>query len=121
MSQPHLLPGPTADLWDWQLQGACRGENSDVFYHPDGERGRARAQRENRAKAICNSCPVIDLCREHALQSAEPYGVWGGMSESERVVALRQRRRAAADAVVGGDHLRHRRHLDLVRGDDTHD
>ena len=39
MSQPHLLPGPTADLWDWQLQGACRGENSDVFYHPDGERG----------------------------------------------------------------------------------
>ena len=25
MSQPHLLPGPTADLWDWQLQGACRG------------------------------------------------------------------------------------------------
>ena len=47
MSQPHLLPGPTADLWDWQLQGACRGENSDVFYHPDGERGRARAQREN--------------------------------------------------------------------------
>ncbi len=74
MSQPHLLPGPTADLWDWQLQGACRGENSDVFYHPDGERGRARAQRENRAKAICNSCPVIDLCREHALQSAEPYG-----------------------------------------------
>ena len=96
MSQPHLLPGPTADLWDWQLQGACRGENSDVFYHPDGERGRARAQRENRAKAICNSCPVIDLCREHALQFAEPYGVWGGMSESERVVALRQRRRAAA-------------------------
>ena len=52
MSQPHLLPGPTADLWDWQLQGACRGENSDVFYHPDGERGRARAQRESRAKAI---------------------------------------------------------------------
>ena len=92
VSQSFLLPGPNADLWDWQLQGACRGENSDVFYHPDGERGRARAQRENRAKAICHTCPVIELCREHALASGEPYGVWGGMSESERVVALRSRR-----------------------------
>ena len=45
MSQSFLLPGPNADFWDWQLHGACRGENSDVFYHPDGERGRARAQR----------------------------------------------------------------------------
>ena len=50
MSQPHLLPGPNADFWEWQLHGACRGENSDVFYHPDGERGRARSQRENRAQ-----------------------------------------------------------------------
>lgn len=95
MSQPHLLPGPNADFWEWQLHGACRGKNSDVFYHPDGERGRARAQRENRAKAICNACPVIELCREHALQSAEPYGVWGGMSESERSHALRARNKHA--------------------------
>ena len=92
MSQSFLLPGPNTDFWDWQLHGACRGENSDVFYHPDGERGRARAQRENRAKAICSTCPVIGMCREHALASGEPYGVWGGMSESERVVALRSRR-----------------------------
>lgn len=95
MSQPHLLPGPNADFWEWQLHGACRGKNSDVFYHPDGERGRARAQRENRAKAICNACPVIELCREHALQSAEPYGVWGGMSEAERSHALRARNKRA--------------------------
>ena len=93
MSQSKSLLGPTADVWDWQLQGACRGENSDVFYHPDGERGRARAQRENRAKAICNSCPVIELCREHALRSAEPYGVWGGMSEDERRTLKRRRNR----------------------------
>nr|WP_272885088.1 WhiB family transcriptional regulator [Corynebacterium phoceense] len=89
------MPGPTSELWEWQLHGACRGENSDVFYHPDGERGRARAQRENRAKAICSGCPVIELCREHALASAEPYGVWGGMSETERTIALRSRRNRA--------------------------
>ena len=56
---------------------------------PDGERGRARAQRENRAKAICYTCPVLEQCREHALRVAEPYGIWGGMSESERQVILR--------------------------------
>ncbi|KXB56095.1 transcription factor WhiB [Corynebacterium sp. CMW7794] len=95
VAQPQFLPGPTSELWEWQLHGACRGENSDVFYHPDGERGRARAQRENRAKAICSGCPVIELCREHALASAEPYGVWGGMSETERTIALRSRRNRA--------------------------
>ncbi|MFW9031565.1 WhiB family transcriptional regulator [Corynebacterium striatum] len=73
----------------------CTLKPEEPFYHPDGERGRARAQRENRAKAICNSCPVLELCREHALRSAEPYGVWGGMSESERVVALRTRQSRA--------------------------
>ncbi|WP_301194903.1 WhiB family transcriptional regulator, partial [Corynebacterium stationis] len=30
---------------------------------------------------------------DHALKSAEPYGVWGGMSESERSVALRGERK----------------------------
>ena len=49
MSLPHQLPGPNADFWDWQLHSKCRGEASEIFYHPDGERGRARTQRENRA------------------------------------------------------------------------
>ncbi|MGZ7495891.1 WhiB family transcriptional regulator [Corynebacterium sp. ZY180755] len=84
MTLLHLLPGPNADLWDWQLQGACRGENSEVFYHPDGERGRARRMRERRAKAVCAGCPVLEQCRRHAIEVQEPYGIWGGMSESER-------------------------------------
>ncbi|EFK54932.1 transcription factor WhiB [Corynebacterium genitalium ATCC 33030] len=92
MSMPSQLPGPNADFWDWQLHGACRGEASDVFYHPDGERGRARTQRENRAKAICLGCPVLEQCRAHALAVAEPYGIWGGMSESERHATLRGNR-----------------------------
>ncbi len=96
VTQIHHLPGPTAELWEWQLHGACRGHDSSVFYHPDGERGRSRAQREARAKAICQTCPVINNCLEHALDSAEVYGVWGGMSESERSLELRARRRAKA-------------------------
>ena len=100
MTQPNLLPGPNADFWDWQLPGACRGKNSDVFYHPDGERGRARMQRELRAKAICNDCPVLQQCREHALKVAEPYGIWGGLSESERQLVLRSRNRSRPKITV---------------------
>lgn len=91
MTMPDLLPGPNADFWDWQLHGSCRGKDSDVFYHPDGERGHARIRRENRAKAICKQCPVIEQCREHALRVGESYGIWGGLSEAERMTILRQR------------------------------
>ena len=85
------LPGPNADFWDWQREGHCRGLDSSVFFHPEGERGRARAIREMRAKTICQGCPVLVQCRNHALAVAEPYGIWGGMSESERNEILRSR------------------------------
>jgi WhiB family transcriptional regulator, redox-sensing transcriptional regulator len=87
MADVRRLPGPNADVWDWQLHGACRGMDSAFFFHPDGERGPARAHRERRAKAVCRSCPVLEPCRRHAIAAGEPYGIWGGMSESERVAA----------------------------------
>ncbi len=88
------LPTPVADVWDWQLEGSCRGVDSAIFFHPDRERGSARARREATAKAICEDCPVLDACRAHALAVHEPYGVWGGLSESERETILRTERRA---------------------------
>ena len=75
---------PHTDDWDWQLDGACRGEDSAVFFHPDRERGSARVRREAAAKAICRECPVRERCRRHALAVREPYGIWGGLSEKER-------------------------------------
>lgn len=89
------LPGPHTDNWDWQLHGACRGVTTEVFFHPEGERGNARSQREEAAKAICSTCPVICQCALHALRVREPYGVWGGLSESEREDLLSSRRRSA--------------------------
>jgi len=76
--------GLDAERWEWQLQGSCRGADSAVFFHPDGERGRARAVREYTAKRICRGCPVVAQCREYALTVREPYGIWGGLSENER-------------------------------------
>ncbi len=84
MADVTRLPGPNADFWDWQMEGACRGLDSSVFYHPDGERGQARERRIAQAKAVCATCPVIRQCAEAAIKSREPYGVWGGLSEDER-------------------------------------
>lgn len=84
MADFSRLPGPNADLWDWQLRGLCRGKDSSLFFHPEGERGAARSSRESAAKEICMNCPVQIPCAEHALRVREPYGVWGGMTEDER-------------------------------------
>ena len=84
MAEITRLPGPLAYFWDWQLEGACREVSPDVFFHPEGERGSKRANRDSAAKEVCLACPVLRECREHALASREPYGVWGGMTEAER-------------------------------------
>ena len=55
MSNVSRLPGPSADVWDWQRNGACRGRDSAQFFHPDGERGASRLRREIAAKAVCRS------------------------------------------------------------------
>lgn len=98
MANLTRLPGPNADFWDWQLQAACRGLDSEVFFHPDGQRGSARTVREHNAKLICASCPVMQQCREHALRVREPYGVWGGLTEDEREAIYRFGRRDTSAA-----------------------
>lgn len=88
MADIRRLPGPVADLWEWQLRGACRGEDSALFFHPEGERGSSREARDAAAKLVCQTCPVTKECLEYALASREPYGVWGGLSEVERAEIL---------------------------------
>jgi WhiB family redox-sensing transcriptional regulator len=88
MSNVRRLPGPIADLWDWQRLGLCRGRDSAQFFHPDGERGSSRNRREAKAKTMCGACPVRAECAAHALAVREPYGVWGGFSEAERLRLL---------------------------------
>ena len=91
MAETSRLPRPVADEWEWQYQGSCRELPSEMFFHPDGERGPRRRNRENAAKAVCASCPVIQACRAHALAVQEPYGIWGGLSEDDRAAILETR------------------------------
>ncbi len=78
------LPGPLAEVWDWQLQARCRGLDSSIFYSREGERGSHRLAREARAKQLCYQCPVIARCRNHAVTSREVHGIWGGLTPLER-------------------------------------
>lgn len=44
-------------------------------------------------KAICDACPVRAECRDWALATREPYGIWGGLDEEERRrIRVRDRR-----------------------------
>jgi WhiB family redox-sensing transcriptional regulator len=58
---------------------ACR--DSEVNFFPAvGDYRMAQ-----RAKAICATCPIIDECREYAIDNHyETYGVWGGTTRLER-------------------------------------
>lgn len=70
---------------DWQLRALCRGHHAHLFFPPNTfERKDERERREVRAKAICGVCPVVSECSEYALAIREPYGIWGGLTETER-------------------------------------
>lgn len=77
----------------WTDRAACRaaGTDPDLFF-PVGETGLA-ARQVAAAKEVCARCPVIDLCRDWAVRTGEPEGIWGGTTPDER----RRLRRYARD------------------------
>ncbi|SEL15607.1 WhiB family transcriptional regulator [Streptacidiphilus jiangxiensis] len=93
MGRKPDLPGSTEWAWAWQESAACTEQDTGLFFHPAGERGPDFEARERAAKRVCARCPVMAHCRAYALEAREPYGVWGGLSEDERVSVLRRRRR----------------------------
>ncbi|WP_369055758.1 MULTISPECIES: WhiB family transcriptional regulator [Kineococcus] len=93
MAEISRLPGPVADIWEWQLDGSCREADPNLFFHPEGERGPARRNRDAAAQAVCAACPVIQQCKQHALKVREPYGVWGGLTEDDREAIYAAERR----------------------------
>ncbi|MFE6228930.1 WhiB family transcriptional regulator [Cellulosimicrobium sp. NPDC057862] len=88
----------------WAPSSACRRADVDpeLFFHPEGETGRARRTRESDAKKVCADCPVRALCLDYALERREQYGVWGGTGEEERAALLRVRRGPREGKKPGG-------------------
>ncbi|MEV6841199.1 WhiB family transcriptional regulator [Streptomyces sp. NPDC051133] len=67
----------------WSTQGRCRTTPPDDLF--------VTGAAQNRAKAVCTSCPVRTECLAFALDHRIEYGVWGGMTERERRALLRRR------------------------------
>lgn len=68
-------PLPTPE--PWMRKGLCR-QRTEVDFFPNHKSGAQRAKR------ICEQCPVIDRCRQYALDHNERHGIWGATTENER-------------------------------------
>jgi WhiB family transcriptional regulator, redox-sensing transcriptional regulator len=86
-TDPGTCPVTTDDdpLMLWVTRAACRG-HGELFFSTVGERPEARARREERAKALCATCPSRQPCLWFGRLNHE-YGIWGGENEIERVLA----------------------------------
>lgn len=74
---PELIPDA------WREAAQCARTDPEVFYPEKGHSPKA-------AKRICANCAVISECLTHAISTNERYGVWGGLTETERRVITRQ-------------------------------
>lgn len=36
------------------------------------------------AEKLCGSCPLLEMCRDYAMEAQEPYGIWGGTRPKDR-------------------------------------
>ncbi len=69
---------------DWRAVGLCAGRDPDLWFA-------VGALEHKQAKRICRDCPVRFECLSYAMDHPVDHGIWGGMTERER---LRWRRKA---------------------------
>lgn len=66
----------------WRKNAACRGLPVDLFMP-----GRGEFKKMRDAKAICETCPVINECRDESIQLAQDVdldGIYAGWTKNER-------------------------------------
>lgn len=73
---------------EWSNQAACLTAEPEQFF-PVGAAG-AASWETAAAKAVCGQCAVVTDCRDYALRTRQPFGVWGGLDEDERRALLRE-------------------------------
>ncbi|CAH0313199.1 Redox-responsive transcriptional regulator WhiB3 [Rhodococcoides fascians] len=71
------------------MNAACRSMPVSMFYPPLGLRGYSLRNLERQAKLVCDRCPVVTRCLQHALDTDERHGVWGGSTAHERSAMAR--------------------------------
>jgi WhiB family redox-sensing transcriptional regulator len=86
---------------DWSDLAACRDVDPELFF-PITSKGPG-AFEIARARSVCRGCSVRPECLDWALDREILHGVWGGLSEDERIDILRSRRVRHADHGYAGE------------------
>lgn len=94
---------------DWRHEAACAGpqyaKHGELWFpNPADEEGRKAAIR------VCRTCPVIQQCRDWALDSRQDAGIWGGLDERERRALLRRQGRIRRQAARCGTRPGYKKH-----------
>ena len=71
---------------EWSNRAACLSAEPEQFF-PVGAADSATWEAAA-AKRVCAGCDVLVECRDYALETRQPFGVWGGMDEIERRALL---------------------------------
>ncbi|WP_225826385.1 WhiB family transcriptional regulator [Streptomyces naphthomycinicus] len=71
------------DDQEWETRAKCRTADPEELF--------VEGAAQNRAKVLCNGCPVRTECLAHALDNHIEHGIWGGMTERDRRSLLRRR------------------------------
>ena len=61
----------------WREDAACAETDPDAFFPEMGKSAEP-------AKSVCARCPVVAECLKAAVEGNEEFGVWGGLTTSER-------------------------------------
>ena len=88
-----LLRGRDGIDHGWQQDAACAGHHSpDLWF---------TRETEQYAREVCVlECPVRMQCFAYAMETAEPWGVWGGYTPEQRQRVARRRALGLEDGAV---------------------
>ena len=68
---------------EWMDDAICKGMGCEYFF-PIETKGDTAKLNNAIVKAICEQCIVRHECLDYALDTNQKFGIWGGLTESER-------------------------------------
>lgn len=102
MTGPHI-PEP---LGKWGPSSKCWQDpdvDTEWFFPRSYGTPRTPSEHVQEVKAYCHDCPVRNTCLEHAIDTYDDHGMWGGLTPDERRElrkAMRQGRKPQSTVIT---------------------
>lgn len=71
-AQPEFLENPQ------EFQGEIQADKYVSNWTNSNNVSKATAEK------LCAGCPLLEMCRDYAMEAQEPYGIWGGTRPKDR-------------------------------------